>query len=428
MPRILGKLNQRGIATAKPKRGRKARVLADGGNLYLQCTLADDGVTVRRSWVFRFEVNGKRREMGLGPLHTIGLAEARDRARALRVQLVDNIDPLAQREADRRAKLAAEARTVTFQQAAEQYLNLHSGGWGADHHHQWRASLATYAYPTIGKMAVADIDQAAVMRIVEPIWTAKPTTAGRVLNRVERILDFAAAHEYRPNDNPAARVVSALPKKSRIAKVEHHAAVPWQEMPAFMAELRGLQSTTARCLEFLILTGARSDEAIGAQWDEIKNGVWTVPAERMKGKVEHRVPLSKRALDLLNSLPKSGPFVFGGNKPLQETAIRRQVLPKLRPMAPIVPARSGSRVRPRSTVTVHGFRSSFKTWTGECTNFANETSELALAHKIGNKTEQAYEKGDKLAKRARLMQAWCDFLGKPAVTGGIVTPIRKAAG
>ena len=420
MPRIIGKLTSRRVATAKPKRGRKALVLADGGNLYLQCTLADDDTTVRRSWVFRYEVDGRRREMGLGAAHTIGLAEARNRARALRVQLVDNIDPLAQREADRRAKLAEQARTVTFAECAKRYLNLHAATWGVSHRHQWHATLTTYILPVIGDLSVADIDQAIVMKIVEPIWTSKPTTAGRVRNRIECVLDYAAANQFRGNDNPARGVTAALPKKSKIAPVQHLAAEPWQEMPQFMQELRRLQSMAARCTEFLVYTAARSKEATHVAWDEIdfKTKTWVVPAHRMKGKVEHRVPLSARALELLSALPRSGPYVFGGSKPLQETALRRTVLAKLRPGAS----------RLTSAITTHGMRACFKTWAGERTNFTRETAEIALAHRSGDKTEQAYERGDKFEKRRRLMQAWADYLGKPALAGaGVVTSIRQKA-
>jgi integrase len=416
-PRIVGRLTSRRVNTAKPKADRQALIIGDGGGLWLQCTRGE-GDHIRRSWTFRYEIDGRRREMGLGALHTFSLAEARTRAKALRQQLADGVDPLAQRETDRRARLADAARTVTFQECAKQYLNLHEGGWGAAHRHQWHASLEAYVYPQIGALAVADVDQAVVMRIIQPIWNAKPTTASRVLNRIERILDFAAAHEYRntDKDNPAARVVSALPKKSRIVKVQHFAAEPWEQMPQFMQELRQLQSTAAKCMEFLILTASRSEEAICCQWDEIdfKAKAWVIPAERMKGGEEHRVPLSRAALELLTDMPRSGPYVFGdgGGKMLQDHALRRQVLAKLRPGASKL----------TSSVTTHGFRGSFKTWAGESTNFANETIELALAHKVGNKVEQAYEKGDKLAKRARLMQAWADYLAKPAkqVAGNVV--------
>ena len=420
MPRIIGKLTSRRVATVKPKRVRKALVLADGGNLYLQATLADDNATVRRSWVFRYEVNGRRREMGLGAAHTIGLSTARAKAKALREQLVDNIDPLAQREADRRAKLAEQARTVTFAECAKRYLNLHAATWGVAHRHQWHATLKTYILPVIGDLSVADIDQAIVMKIVEPIWTSKPTTAGRVRNRIECVLDYAAANQFRGNDNPARGVTAALPKKSKIAPVQHLTAEPWQEMPQFMQELRRLQSMAARCTEFLVYTAARSKEATHATWDEIdlKTKTWVVPAHRMKGKVEHRVPLSTRALELLSALPRSGPYVFGGSKPLQETALRRTVLAKLRPGAS----------RLTSAITTHGMRACFKTWAGERTNFARETAEIALAHRSGDKTEQAYERGDKYEKRGRLMQAWADYLAKPAkAAAGNVVPMKAEA-
>jgi integrase len=426
-------LSQRRVATAKPKHGHRALVLADGGNLYLQCTLADDDTTVRRSWVFRYEVNGRRREMGLGPTHTISLAQARTRARALREQLVDNIDPLEAREADRRAKLAEQARRMTFAQCAERYLKLHAATWGAAHRHQWHATLKTYILPVIGDLSVADIDQAIVMKIVEPIWVLKPTTAGRVRNRLECILDYAAANQFRSSENPARHVVSALPKKSKIARVAHFAGVSWEEMPAFMLDLRRLQSTAAQCLEFLVLTAARSGEALGARWSEIDRQakVWVIPAERMKARTEHRIPLSKQALELLDSLPHDGPFVFGGNRPLQETALRRQALAKLRPDDSSRPS-VAKRPRPKlcSSVTVHGMRGAFKTWAGESTSFASETVEVALAHRLGNKTEQSYEKGDKYTKRARLMEAWGAYLVRPAkaAAAGVVTPIRQKAG
>jgi integrase len=407
---MVGRLTSRRVNTAKPKAGRQALLIGDGGGLWLQITRGE-GDHLRRSWTFRYEINGKRREMGLGPLSTRGLAEARTRAKELRLQLLDNTDPLEARGAARRARLAEAARTMTFRQCADAFVNLHSAGWGPKHLHQWNASLARYVHPAIGEMAVADIDTAAVMKILESIWITKPTTAGRVRSRIEAILDYAAANKFRGNDNPARHVTSALPKKSRLVKTQHFAAVPWEEMPAFTQELRQLQSTAARCLEFLILTASRTGEAIGAQWSEIdpKAGTWVVAAERMKGRIEHRVPLSTRALELLGNLPRNGPYVFGGTRLLQETALRRQALARLRP-----------------GTTVHGMRGAFKTWAGESTSFAPEIVEVALAHKRGGKVEQSYEKGDLLEKRRRLMQAWADYLAKPAKqeAGGKVVAMR----
>jgi integrase len=420
-PRVVGRLTSRRVNAAKPKAGRQALIIGDGGGLWLQITRGE-GDHLRRSWTFRYEIAGKRREMGLGALHTFSLAEARERARTLRQQLADGIDPLEAREAIKRAQLAEQARTVTVERCAEMYLALHADGWGADHDHQWRASLRTYVFPVIGKLAIADVDTAAVMKVVEPIWTTKPTTAGRVRSRLEAIFDYAVANKF-CHDNPARHVTAALPKKAKLekGKVKHFAAEPWEQMPQFMQELRQLQSTAAKCMEFLVISATRSEEAIGAKFDEIdlKAKTWTIPAERMKGKIEHRVPLSNRALEILSGLPRSGPYVFGGNKPLQEMALRRQVLARLRPGAN----------RRRSTVTVHGMRAAFKTWAGERTNFARETVEIALAHKTGNQTEQAYERGDKFEKRRRLMQAWADYLAKPTKqeAGGKVVAMRGQA-
>jgi integrase len=411
-------LSSRRVATAKPKRGRKALVIADGGNLYLQCTLGETG-NVRRSWIFVYALDGAKHAMGLGATHTFSLKEARERARELRQQLANGIDPLAQREADKRARLAEAAKAMTFRQCADAYMKLHSAGWGLEHFDQWRRSLATYVYPKIGDLSVRDIDQAAIMQLIEPIWTTKPTTAGRVRSRIEAVFDYALAHKFREGDNPA-RILAALPKKSKVAPVQHFAAMEWQDVPQFMSELRALHSTAARCLEFVILTAARSGEAIGAKWDEVdfRAKTWTVPAKRMKARKEHRVPLSASALEILDSLLKGSAYIFGAAKPLQEATLRHAVLSRLRP---------GNGGRFSSTVTVHGFRAAFKTWSGERTNFANETVELALAHRIGNKVEQSYERGDKFEKRRRLMDAWAKFCteGAPAAAG-VVTPLRRA--
>jgi len=408
MPRVIGKLTARRVATAKPTGGRTSLVIADGGNLYLQCTLGETG-NVRRSWVFRFGLNGKRREMGLGPTHTIGLAEARERAKALRVKLLDNIDPLKAREQERQAKAAEEARAVTFEQCAKMYLSLHEAGWSAIHRHQWNASLRTYVYPVLGTLPVADINQAAIMKIVEPLWGSKTTTAGRVRARIEAILDYATAHRFREGDNPA-RIAAALPKKAKIAKVQNFAALEWRGIPQFMSELRGVEGIPARCLEFVILTGVRTNEAARATWGEIdlKTKTWVIPASRMKGRKEHKVPLSTGSIEILANLPRTGDLVFG---PLSETALRKRVLRRLRP-----------------GVTVHGFRASFKTWASESTSFARDIVEVALAHKRGDAVEQAYERGTLFEKRRKLMASWADFCARPMPTGATVTKFPARAG
>jgi integrase len=414
-PRIVGRLTSRRVNTAKPKAGRQALVIGDGGGLWLQVTRGE-GDHLRRSWTFRFEIGGKRREMGLGALSTFSLAEVRVRAKALRQQLADGIDPLAKREADKQARLVEQASTVTFEQCAKMFLKLHERGWGAAHRHQWNASLSNYVYPKIGRLPVRDIDQAAIMQLIEPLWSVKTTTASRVRSRIEAILDYALAHKFRQGDNPA-RILAALPKPATIAKPESFASLPWQDVPQFMSELRALQSVAARCTEFLILTAARTGEAIGARWDEIdlKAKTWTVPADRMKAGIKHSIPLSDRAVKILSDLPRIGPLVFGH---LHEAALRRAVLAKLRPDG-----------RPQcSTTTIHGFRASFKTWCSEATNYAPEIAEAALAHARGNRVTRAYDRGDLLQKRARLMQAWADFLAKPAkATAGNVVTLKAGA-
>jgi integrase len=412
-PRIVGRLTSRRVNTAKPKAGRQALVIGDGGGLWLQITKGE-GDHLRRSWTFRYELAGKRREMGLGALSTFSLAEARARAKALRQQLADGIDPLAKREADKQARLVEAASTMTFRQCAEAYMALHEPGWGAAHRHQWNASLSTYVYPKIGDLPVRDIDQAAIMQLIEPLWSVKTTTASRVRSRIEAILDYALAHKFRQGDNPA-RILAALPKPATIAKPESFASLPWQDVPQFMSELRALQSVAARCTEFLILTAARTNEAIGARWSEIdlKGKTWAIPADRMKSGIKHSIPLSDRAVEILSNLPRTGPLVFGH---LHAAAPRRTVLARLRPDG-----------RPQcSTITIHGMRSSFKTWCSEATNYAPEIAEAALAHARGNRVERSYERGDLFQKRRRLMQAWADYLAKPA-SAGTVTPIRERA-
>jgi len=382
--------------------------------LWLQVTRGE-GDHLRRSWTFRYEIDGKRREMGLGPLSTRGLAEARTKAKELRQQLLDNIDPLEAREAARRAKFAEQARTMTFRQCAKLYLDLHQDGWkSAKHREQWTSSLKNYIFPVLGDLSVADIDPAAVMKVVEPIWTTKTETASRIRGRIEAILDYAAASGFRGGDNPARHVLVALPKKAKIAKIEHHPALAWQDIPAFMASLREQQSTAARCLEFAILTAARSDEAISAVWDEIKfpAKTWVIPGSRMKGGEKHEVPLSDRALEILRSLPHNEPYVFGGSRPLGVKVLRRQVLRHL-----------------HASITVHGFRTSFRTWCAEATNYPEIVAEHALAHNVGSAVERAYKRTTLLQKRKQLMAAWSKYCCTPRAParGGNVVTLKAGA-
>jgi integrase len=395
--RLVGRLNAALVRNAKPAPGKRELKLSDGGNLFFLARRAEAGHITRR-WQFEYELHGKRRWMGLGSTHTFSLADARERARALRQQLHDGIDPLAARETSRRAEVAAAAKLMTFRECARLYLALHESGWGAEHAQQWHSTLRDYAFPTLGGMSVADIDQAAVLKCIEPIWTTKTVTAARVRGRIEAILDYGTASGLRVGDNPARSLLAALPKQTRVHRVEHHAAVPWRELPLLMAELRALDTVVARCLEFTILTASRSGEAAGALWAEIDLAakVWTVPASRMKGRREHRVPISPRAAEILMDLPRQGERVFG--MPYDKQLAR--LLNRLRP-----------------GVTLHGTaRSGFRDWARETTNFPDSIVEAALAHVVGDKTVAAYARGDLFDRRAQLMQAWDAYCGQPTAS------------
>lgn len=371
-----------------------------------------------KSWVFRFMRDGAAREMGLGPLHTIGLADARERARAARKLVLDGLDPIEHRRAHRTAAKIEAARGIIFADAAEQYIAAHEAGWKNEKHRdQWRATLRTYAEPIIGKLPVAAIDTALVLKILEPIWHEKPETATRLRGRMAAILDWAAVREYRQGDNPArwrGHLDKLLPAKQKIRRVKHHAAMAYAALPAFMAELRSLDSISARALEFTILNASRTGEVTGAGWPEIDKAakVWTIPGARMKAGREHRVPLCDRSMEILADLPREGAFVFPGGKakqPLSNMAMA-ELLKDLRP-----------------GLTVHGFRSSFRDWAREQTNYPREIAEVALAHVVKDRTEAAYLRGDALEKRRRLMRDWQKFCAsKPRAGGQNVTEMRRA--
>lgn len=381
----MGKLNSMAVLkTSAPG------YYGDGGGLWLQ--VAKGG---SKSWVFRFTVNGRRREMGLGPTHTIGLAEARARALECRKQVLDRKDPIELR------RLAHARDGITFDQCAAAYIEAHRASWrNAKHAAQWSSTLTTYASPVIGYMPVAAVDTAAVMRVLRPIWSVKTETASRLRGRIESVLGWATTSGYRSGDNPArwrGHLQNLLAAPSKVAKVAHHASLPWQELPALMARLRGCDGLAARALGFLILTAARSGEVRLARWDEISDGVWTIPADRMKAGREHRVPLSKPALALLASLPRMGDYIFPGvryGSPLSDmslTAVLRRM--------------------DRHDITVHGFRSTFRMWAAEATAYPREVCEHALAHSLPDKVEAAYQRSDLFVKRTALMREWADFCG-----------------
>jgi integrase len=385
----------------------------DGGGLYL------DVRSGSRVWVYRYTRHGKQRTMGLGPLHTIGLADARQRARDARKLLLDGVDPLAAKEAHRAAQRVALATAMTFQQAAEAYIEAHAAGWGkSKSERQWRQSLADYAYPVLGALPVAAINVGLVMQVIEPIWKTKTETASRVRGRIENILGWATVMGYMTGDNPArwkGNLENLLPAKTKVRPVEHYTALPYRELPGFMTDLRAQVGVAARALEFTILTAARVGEVLGAQWSEINiaERVWIVPGERMKSGREHRVPLSDAALAIIEHMAaiRQSDFVFPGGKIGQ---------PLTSPALLLVPARIGH------PVTVHGFRSTFMDWATEQTTFPAEMRDLALAHVVSDKVEAAYRRGDMVERRREMMAAWALFAAAEDAGAEVVKlPVRR---
>jgi integrase len=408
--------NMERLTALAVSRAKEPGYYPDGGGLYLHIT-----ATGAKSWAYRFMLDGKAREMGLGPLPDTTLSEARGKALEARKLRREGIDPIEHRKALRDSARLDAARAITFRECADAYIRAHRAGWrNAKHADQWTNTLKTYAYPTFGTLPVQGIDITLVTKVLEPIWSEKPETAGRVRGRIEVILDWATVRGYRQGENPArwrGHLDKLLPKRSKVARVEHHSALPYREIGAFLASLRAQEGTGARALEFAILTAGRTGEILGARWDEIDLDarVWTVPAGRMKGEREHRVPLSPPAVAVLESLTelRTDDYVFPGGrtgKPLSNMAM----LVLLRRMK-------------RGDLTVHGFRSTFRDWAADQTAYPNEVVEMALAHAVGNKVEAAYRRGDLFDKRRRLMDDWATYCAAPAADGKVV-PIRQAAG
>ncbi|MEC8848762.1 MAG: integrase arm-type DNA-binding domain-containing protein [Pseudomonadota bacterium] len=383
------------------------------GGLYLQVTASG-----ARSWILRAMVGGKRRDLGLGGFPDVSLAQARERAQADRDLIRQGVDPAEQRKRARLDLITAQAKSMTFAEAARQCHAKRSHEFrNAKHRAQWWATLETYALPMIGQLPVADIELAHVLRVLEPIWHTKTETATRLRQRMEAVLSWATVSGFRSGDNPArwaGNLKEVLPTPSKIATTKHHRALPWQDVPAFMAALRDRQGMAARALEFAILTGARSGEVRGARWDEIDLDarLWTIPGERMKAGRTHRVPLTPDAVAMLEALPRMEgcAFVFpaprGGQ--LSDMALAA------------VTRRMGADCVP------HGFRSSFKDWARSSTRFADEVSELALAHISTDATRAAYARDGLMPQRAKLMAAWATYLGAQPVANSKVTPMRVA--
>ncbi len=355
-----------------------------------------------RSWILRVVVGDKRRDMGLGGYPDIGVADARQKAREARLKIEQGVDPILLRKQAKSELMALQATDKTFEQAAGEYIKIHADSWSNDKHRkQWESTLAAYAFPVVGKLSLRHIRQEHILKILEPIWTTKTETATRVRGRMESILDWAKVKGLRSGENPAAwkgHLDHMLPAPTRLKKIEHLTAVPVREMPGFMVKLRQAAGIAAQALEFLILTAARSGEVRGITWEEVSldDALWIVPAERMKMKKEHRVPLSNRAVDILKSQPRidGNPLVFPAPRGSQMSDATMSAVLK----------------RMNVDATVHGFRSSFRDWCGDYTNYPRDLAEQCLAHGADDPVEAAYRRGDALERRREIMNEWSKFI------------------
>jgi integrase len=410
MPKSVNRLSAVKVASTK-----KPGLYADGAGLYLQ--VAESG---SRSWVFRFKIAGRTRDMGLGSVNTVSLAEARTLAAECRRHRLQGIDPIEARKSARAQAQLDAARSLTFDDCRNKFLASHEAAWAnAKHRKQWESTLKSYVTPVFGALPVQNVDVALVLKALEPIWTIKPETAGRVRGRVERILDWAKVRGFRQGENPArwrGHLDMLLAPRAKVRRVRHYAALPYGELPGFLAKIQERNAAAARALEFAILTAARTGEVLGARWNEmdLENNIWTVPASRMKAGREHRVPLSIAGLTVLERLRavRQNDFVFPGerpNKPLSNMSM----LMMLRRIG-------------RADLTVHGFRSTFRDWAAEQTNFPREVAEAALAHVVADRTEAAYRRGDLFDKRRRMMDAWAAHCLNGSRERGSAIPINRA--
>ncbi len=387
---------------------------ADGGNLYLQVRSGDDG-QVWKSWVFRYKLWGRERPMGLGSATDVSLKEARKLASEQRRVLRAGLDPIEERRRRLQDARVADARAITFADCCKAYIDAHGASWrNAKHKTQWQNTLATYAEPVLGKLPVHAIDTPLVLKVLTPIWESKTETATRVRQRIEAVLNWATAREYRTGTNPAlwkGHLDKLLAKPAKVKRVKHHPSLPYPEIGAFVASLRLQEGIAARCLEHVILTACRTNEATKAVWSEIdlEAKIWIIPPERMKSGREHRVPLSPRAVEVLKALPRIDDYVFPGPRGTLSNNAMLKVLERMG----------------RSDITTHGFRSTFRTWVAETTAYPREIAEAALGHVLRDRVEAAYQRGDLLEKRRRLMQAWARYCDKPT-RKATITSIRGA--
>jgi integrase len=386
------------LSAAKVKSLKAPGDYLDGRGLYLQVRSETS-----KSWLLKYSMDKRAREMGLGSALDFSLKEAREERDALRKLIKRGIDPLELRKAERHAKKLETAKAITFHAAAARFIEANRSGWkNVKHAAQWEATLKTYAYPVIGDLPVQSVDTALVMKILDPIWSTKSETASRVRGRIESVISAAKSRGEFAGENPArwkGHLDAVLPKQSKVSKVKNHPALPYADLPAFMQALRAREGIAAAALEFQILTASRPRNAVGARWAEfdINAAVWTIAGENMKGGKAHKVPLSAAALAVLERMAKikTGDFVFfggSGDKALSDAATGG-VLDRMS----------------RPDIVPHGFRSTFRTWDGEKTSFPREVAEKALAHLVGDETERAYDRGDMFEKRRLLMDAWAAF-------------------
>lgn len=374
-----------------------------------------------RSWFLRYSFAGRRRDLGLGSYADLTLAEARDQAHDRRKLILQGIDPISAKREQLQVRKAAAQLRMTFGECVTGFIDAHGDGWrSSKHRNQWQSTLDTYAGPVLGSLDVARIETAHVVKVLEPIWREKTETASRVRGRVESVLAWATVRGYRQGENPARwknHLDQLLPKPSKVTKVEHYAALPYSQLGDYMQALRKQEGIGAAALEFTILTAARSGETRGAMWDEIdlKEQVWRVSGARMKAGKDHVVPLSDAAVSVIERMKKAklGDHVFPGakkGKPLSNMSLTA-VLRRMK----------------RTDLTAHGFRSTFRDWAAEQTNFPREVAEMSLAHAIGDKVEAAYRRGDLFEKRQRLMAAWARYCSLPQKTAEVV-PLKRRSG
>jgi len=404
------------LTAVKIKQIKKPGWYPDGLGLYLQISPSGS-----KSWVYRYEIKSKERRCGLGAYPTISLLMARDVADEFRKLRTKGIDPIEHKKQIELQKKLEESKTITFKQSATAYIESHKSGWkNKKHQNQWTNTLQTYAYPLLGNLPVQDVDTDLVIKVLEPIWYTKTETASRVRSRIENVLDWAKVRKFRTGENAArwrGHLDKLLPRPSKIRKVKNQPALAYAELPEFYKALRNKNTISAKALTFIILTATRTNETLGAKWDEFdfETATWTIPDSRMKDGEEHRIPITFEMLELIEELKifKQDDYVFPGQqkgKSISDTSVRKNI----------------KQINKNNSFVTHGFRSTFKDWCAEKTNFSKDLSESALAHKIENATRAAYERGDKLEKRRTLMDAWTNYCLSSTPKSN-VTPIKKRA-